>query len=198
LANLLDVIRANIEDSIAAKQQLLAQESLMADIAASAMRMTAAFSAGNKLLFCGNGGSAADAQHIVAEFTGRFISNDRRPLPAISLATNASAVTAIANDFEYEVIFARQVEALGQAGDVLIGISTSGNSPNVLQAVETAKRSGLHTVSLLGKDGGMIAPACDTSIVVPSQNTQRIQECHIVIGHIWCQLIEHAILQDRT
>ena len=147
---------------------------------------------GGKILFCGNGGSAADSQHLAAELTGRFI-HDRRPLAAIALSTDSSALTCIANDYSFDEVFARQVAGLGRAGDVLIGISTSGNSRNVIRAVEEAQRLGMHTLGLLGRDGGQLRSLCQHSIVVPSAVTARIQECHILIGHTLCGLIEQEL-----
>ncbi|BCD60748.1 MULTISPECIES: D-sedoheptulose 7-phosphate isomerase [unclassified Nitratiruptor] len=144
-----------------------------------------------KIMLCGNGGSAADAQHIAAELVGRF-KKERRSLPAIALSTDTSALTAIGNDYGFEQVFARQVEGLAQKGDVLIGISTSGESENVLRAMEEAKRRGCKTIGLLGKDGGRIKDLCDAAIVVPSSQTPRIQEMHIMIGHILCSLIDES------
>jgi len=147
------------------------------------------FKRGNKILLCGNGGSAADAQHLAAEFTGRFV-RERRPLPAIALTTDASAMTAIANDFGFETVFSRQVQALSVKGDVVIGLSTSGKSQNVKQALLMAKSCGCATIGLLGSDGGEIAKIADKSIIVHSTNTARVQEMHITIGHILCDLID--------
>ena len=160
-------------------------------IAAAGEVLVAALRAGGKVLICGNGGSAADAQHIAAEFTGRF-ETERHGLPAIALTTDSSAMTAISNDYGFERVFARQVEALGRPGDVLIGISTSGGSANVLAAVAAAGSAGLATVGLSGREGGALATACDHCITVPSPVTARVQEGHILIGHIWCGLIDEA------
>jgi D-sedoheptulose 7-phosphate isomerase len=148
--------------------------------------------AGGKLLFCGNGGSAADSQHLASELTGRFI-KDRKPLAAMALSTDSSALTCIGNDYSFDEVFARQVAALGRAGDVLVAISTSGQSRNVLRAVEQARHSGMKVIGLLGRDGGVIKPLCDMPIVVPSTVTARIQEAHILIGHTLCGLIEEAL-----
>lgn len=148
--------------------------------------------AGGKLMFCGNGGSAADSQHLAAEFTGRFI-KDRPPVAAIALSTDTSALTCIANDYSFEAIFARQVQAIGKPGDCLIAISTSGNSGNVLAAVAAAKTLGITCIGLLGRDGGKLKPQCDVSIVVPSQVTARIQEAHILIGHSLCGAVEQQL-----
>lgn len=144
---------------------------------------------GGKIFFCGNGGSAADSQHLAAELTGRFI-KDRKPLAAVALSTDTSALTCIGNDYSFDEVFARQVAGLGRQEDLLIGISTSGNSGNVVRAVEEAHKLGMTTVGLLGRDGGKLRSLCSHSIVVPSQVTARIQECHILIGHTLCGLIE--------
>jgi len=148
--------------------------------------------AGGKLMFCGNGGSAADSQHLAAEFTGRFI-KDRPPVAAIALSTDTSALTCIANDYSFEAIFARQVQAIGKPGDCLIAISTSGNSGNVLAAVASAKAMGITCIGLLGRDGGKLKAECDIAIVVPSQVTARIQEAHILIGHSLCGAVEQQL-----
>jgi D-sedoheptulose 7-phosphate isomerase len=147
---------------------------------------------GGKILFCGNGGSASDSQHLAAELTGRFI-KDRKPLGAIALTTDTSALTSIANDYAFEEVFARQVMALGRSGDLLVGISTSGNSKNIIRAVEEAGALGIRTVGLLGRDGGQLLALCDHAIVVPSDVTARIQEAHILIGHTLCGLIEQHL-----
>ena len=144
---------------------------------------------GGKLMLCGNGGSAADSQHLAAEFTGRFI-KDRPPIAAVALSTDTSALTCIGNDYSFNDIFSRQIQALGKAGDCLIAISTSGNSGNVLSAVAAAKSLGISTFGLLGRDGGKLKAQCDVSIVVPSQVTARIQEAHILIGHSLCGAVE--------
>jgi len=148
--------------------------------------------AGGGLLVCGNGGSAADAQHIAAELTGRFF-RDRRPLRAWPLHGNTSSLTAIGNDYGYEHVFAREVDAHGRAGDVLLAISTSGNSPNVLRAIETAQAKGMKVVGLTGETGGKMRHLCDICIRVPSASTPRIQECHILIGHTICELLERML-----
>ena len=147
---------------------------------------------GGKLLFFGNGGSAADAQHLAAEFVGRF-QIERHALPAIALTTDSSILTAVGNDYGFDQIFARQVQALGRPGDVAIGISTSGNSPNVTGAIKQAAKQDLKTIGLAGKDGGSLAKAVDVSIVVASTNVARVQECHITIGHILCELVENDL-----
>jgi D-sedoheptulose 7-phosphate isomerase len=151
-----------------------------------------AFEAGNKLFFFGNGGSAADAQHLAAEFVNRYIM-DRPPLPAIALTTDTSILTSVSNDMAFNQIFAKQLRALGKEGDVAIGISTSGNSSNVIKAFEVAKEMGMKTVALTGNDGGMLAKIADISLTVPSTSTPRIQEAHILIGHILCEMAEHYL-----
>ena len=146
---------------------------------------------GNKVLLCGNGGSAADAQHIAAELTGRY-KTERRGLPGIALTTDTSALTAISNDYGYDRVFDRQVEALANEGDLLIGISTSGNSGNILSAFKVAKELGCSTLGLSGRDGGKMNDACDVNLVVPSDDTPRIQEMHILFGHTLCQIVDDA------
>lgn len=144
---------------------------------------------GNKVLLFGNGGSAADAQHIAAEFTGRFV-KERKGLPAIALTTDTSAITAIGNDYGYDQIFSRQVEALSNEGDLLIGISTSGNSKNVINALEIGRKSMCHIYGLSGKNGGLMNEVCDLNIIIPSETTAHIQEMHIVIGHYICKYLD--------
>lgn len=161
-------------------------------VALAAGLMARSLAQGGKLMFCGNGGSAADSQHLAAEFTGRFV-HDRRPLAAMALSTDTSALTSIANDYAFEEIFERQVEALGRPGDCLVGISTSGNSANVLRAFAAARRCEVATIGLLGRDGGRLAKQSDIRIVVPSHTTARIQEAHIFIGHNLCALVERAL-----
>jgi D-sedoheptulose 7-phosphate isomerase len=145
--------------------------------------------AGNKVLLCGNGGSAADAQHIAAELVGRY-EQPRRAWPAVALTTDTSALTAISNDFGYDEVFARQVQALARKDDLLIAISTSGTSPNVIRAVEKAKDLGCKTIALTGGDGGRLASLCDYALIVPSNRTARVQEAHITIGHLWCEMVD--------
>lgn len=166
--------------------------SLATSVQAAARTAASSINAGNKLMFCGNGGSAADAQHLAAELVGRLV-RDRRALPGLALSTDSSALTCIGNDFGFDEVFARQVEGLGRAGDVLIAISTSGNSPNVVRAVEVAKPMGIYTVGFLGRDGGKLAPLVDLPLVVPSDETARIQEAHIFLGHVMCALIEKEL-----
>lgn len=154
-----------------------------------AERCKEALKAGNKVLFCGNGGSAADAQHLAAELIGRF-QKERRSLASIALTTDTSILTAVANDYGYDEVFARQVEGLGRSGDVLIGISTSGNSANVVKAALKARDTGMHTIAFTGEGGGKLKDICDITFVVPSKVTARIQEMHIMVGHIICELVE--------
>ena len=164
------------------------------DIATASKIIVEALKNGNKLLLCGNGGSAADAQHIAAELTGRYKS-ERRGLPAIALTTDTSALTAIGNDYGYNRVFDRQTEALANSGDVIIGISTSGNSGNVVSALKLGQERGCKTIGLTGRDGGAMNKVCDINLVVPSDNTPRIQEMHILIGHTICQIIDNELTE---
>jgi D-sedoheptulose 7-phosphate isomerase len=158
-----------------------------------AIRLIAhAFEAGNKLFFFGNGGSASDAQHLAAEFVNRYVM-DRPPLPALALTTDTSILTSISNDFAFDEIFAKQLRALGKEGDVAIAISTSGKSSNVIKAIEVAKEMGMKTVALTGNDGGVLAKKVDIPLIVSSTSTPRIQEVHILIGHILCEMVEHHL-----
>jgi D-sedoheptulose 7-phosphate isomerase len=186
-----------IRASIATKQLLLSNQEVIADIAKVSEIMVAAFEKGNKVFLFGNGGSAADSQHIAAEFVGRF-AFDRPPLPALALSVNTSCLTAIGNDYGFDLTFARQLEALAKPGDVAIGISTSGNSPNVLQGLAAAKKLGLHTVAFAGCTGGKMKNAADFCICAPSNETPRIQECHILIGHIISGLVEATIFHEQS
>ena len=180
-------IEDRLRESIRTKEQVL--KSLVPIIDTVAALLISALESGHKLFLFGNGGSAADSQHIAAELVGKLLVK-RRALPAIALTTDTSNLTALGNDFGYETVFQRQVEALGQVGDVAIGLSTSGTSPNVLEAIRTARKMGLKTVGLTGRTGGTLAGLVDHAIIVPSDSTQRIQESHITIGHILCELIE--------
>jgi D-sedoheptulose 7-phosphate isomerase len=156
-----------------------------------------AFERGNKLLLFGNGGSAADAQHIAAEFVNRYII-DRPPLPAIALTTDTSILTSVSNDLAFQEIFSKQVKALGKDGDIAIGLSTSGNSSNVIKAFEVAREMGIKTVALVGNDGGMLAKIADIAMIVPSSSTPRIQETHILVAHILCEMVEHQLFFKVT
>jgi len=178
--------------SISVKQDLLADAAAIQQIAAVADAAMRSIEAGGKLILFGNGGSAGDAQHIAAEFVGRF-AMERRALPALALSVNTSCLTAIANDYGYDRVFARQVEALGRPGDMAIGISTSGKSLNVLHGLEKARAVGLYTAAITGGSGDTLKPAVDHCICVPSDSTARIQECHILIGHIIAELVEATL-----
>ena len=183
-------VQERIQNSITAKTRLLEQRT--PEILAAGHKLVNVLMGGGKIFFCGNGGSAADAQHLATELVVK-LQHDRRPLPALALTTDTSVLTAAGNDYGFREIFARQVAALGAKPDALVGISTSGNSENVLAALVAAKGKGMCTIGLLGKDGGTIARQVDYAIVVPEHDTQRIQECHILIGHIWMEMIEHEL-----
>jgi len=184
-----------IQASIGVKQKLLQDVALVFNLAEVSKVIVGALLQGNKIILCGNGGSAADAQHIAAEFVGRF-AFDRPALPALALSVNTSCVTAIGNDYGFDFVFSRQIEALGRKGDVVIGISTSGNSGNVLNAISTSRRLGLHTIALTGCTGGKLKSEVDFCLCAPSNETPRIQECHILMGHIISELVEHALFHD--
>jgi D-sedoheptulose 7-phosphate isomerase len=187
------LIAKSLEEHLETMQALL--ESKLADINATGELIWNALKRGNKILLCGNGGSAADAQHIAAELVGRY-EQQRRAFPSVALTTDTSALTAIANDYGFEEIFARQVEALAVAGDVLIAISTSGKSPNVVKAADQARAIGCQTIALTGCSGEPLAAHCDLAVVVPSDRTSRVQEAHITIGHIWCEIVEANLAND--
>lgn len=184
-------VKAIVQDSILVKQRLLADDQLLAATVRVAQLVEATLRAGNKVMLAGNGGSAADAQHLAAEFVSRF-EFDRPGLASIALNTDTSMLTAIGNDYGYDCVFARQVEANGRSGDVFIGISTSGNSKNVLRAVDACKARGIATVALCGA-GGRLREVCDHALEVPSTHTPRIQESHILLGHVVCGLVEESI-----
>jgi len=192
----MEKIRSILAASIDVKQQILADPELLNNIAASAEQITKAFQQKNRIYLCGNGGSAADAQHLAAEFSGRFYT-DRKALPAEALHVNTSYLTAVANDYSYDVVYARLIEGISNPGDILIGLSTSGNSTNVVKAFETARTMGVITIGFTGKDGGKMRDLSNLWIGVPSQDTPRIQEAHITIGHIICQLVEEAYFQSN-
>jgi D-sedoheptulose 7-phosphate isomerase len=183
-----DYISSIVAASLEVKRLYFAEHG--AEVERAAHMIADCFGAGNKLLLFGNGGSAADAQHIAGEFINRFLPQDRRALPAVALSTDGGILTCIANDTGFENVFARQVEALGSRGDVCLAITTSGNSPNVVAAVESARAKGMKVIGLLGRDGGSCAPLCDLALIVPSADTQRIQETHNLIGHVVCELVE--------
>lgn len=182
-------IRSIIQASIDTKLSILADDKIISSIHSAVDIITTAFKNGNKILFCGNGGSAADAQHLAAEFSGRFY-KDRDALPAEALHVNTSYMTAVANDYSFDVVYSRMVNGIGKKGDVLVGLSTSGNSINILKAIETAKEKGMTTIGFTGATGGKMKDECDILLNVPSTDTPRIQESHILIGHIICQLVE--------
>ena len=184
-------IKAIIQASIDTKEKVLQNESMIARIKQATDLTTQAFKKGSRVWFCGNGGSAADAQHLAAEFSGRFYKN-RLALPAEALHCNTSYLTAVANDFGYNEIYARLVEGIMPAGDILFGFSTSGNSPNIVAAFEVARKKGVHTIGFTGANGGQIRSLSDILFDVPSDDTPRIQESHIMIGHIICQLVEET------
>ena len=181
------IIENEIKESIEVKNLVI--KKLVPQIEQAAKMIIEALKRGNKILFFGNGGSAADAQHLAAELIGRY-RKDRKSLPAIALSTDTSILTSLSNDYGFEVIFARQIEGLAKSGDIAFGISTSGNSRNVLEGLEKAKELGCKTIGLLGCDGGRIAEITDLALIVPCKNTPRIQESHIMIGHILCGLVE--------
>ena len=189
IQNITDIIKASID----VKQQLLADEVLVNQIATVTDVITKAFQNGNAVYFAGNGGSAADAQHLAAEFSGRFY-KDRKALPSDALHCNSSYLTAVANDYSYDVIYSRLLEGLAKKGDVLIGISTSGNSKNIVKAFEQAKAMGICTIGFTGAGGGVMKQWSDHLLAVPSKDTPRIQESHILIGHIICELAEAALV----
>lgn len=183
------LVEARIEESIKAKQMMLGDYDIICRIQNAAAMIRDALDSGGKILFCGNGGSASDALHLAGEFVGRF-QKDRKSLPAVALNADVAAMTSIANDYGYEKVFARAVEGLMGEKDILLGISTSGNSENVYNAILEAKKQNGKTIAFLGKDGGKIKNIADISIIVPSNCTARIQESHIMIGHIICELVE--------
>lgn len=182
-------------EGLAAHRELFNRlHGLQPDVERGAALIATALLQGGKLLLMGNGGSAADCQHLAAEFTGRF-RQERRPLAALALTTDTSALTCVGNDYGFEHVFARQLEALARPGDCVVGISTSGRSPNVLRALLKARELGLSRIGLTGRDGGDMLPLCDLNIVVPHHDTARIQEAHIFIGHSWCEMVEDAVVK---
>ena len=185
-------ITLSISDSIAVKQQILNDAGFIARIQEAVDLIVASLRAGGKIHFCGNGGSAADAQHLAAELSGRF-AYDRPPLNAEALHCNTSYLTAVGNDYGYDAVFARLIQGTAKKGDVLVGISTSGNSKNILKAYETAREMNVKIISLTGATGGKMKDLSDILLNVPSTDTPRIQECHILIGHIICQLVENEM-----
>lgn len=185
------VVSTCVQDSIATKQALLDDPNYLSLVAEVGCVLADAVRQGGKVFFFGNGGSAADAQHLAAEFTGRFLI-ERRPLPGLALTVNTSSLTAIGNDYSFDLVFARQIEALGKPGDVAIGISTSGNSPNILLAIEVARKLQMVTAGLTGR-GGKLASVAEHCIRIPSDSTPRIQEAHILTGHILCEIVDRQL-----
>jgi D-sedoheptulose 7-phosphate isomerase len=189
IADVQALISERLQSAIDVKQALMRDENYRNRVTQVALRISESLHAGGKVIFFGNGGSAADSQHLAAEFTGRYL-KERPALPALALNTNTSSLTAIGNDYGFDLVFARQIEALGKKGDVAIGISTSGNSPNVIRALEVAKSKSIYTVSLTGKNGGKMKNLADCSICMPTDETPRIQEGHIFTGHLICEIVE--------
>jgi len=189
-----DLVRDRIQGSLDVKKTMLLDAHFHELIARAAMQVVKSLRAGGKVFFFGNGGSAADAQHLAAEFTGRYL-KERQALPAMALSVNSSSVTAIGNDYGFDHVFARQLEAFGKEGDVAIGISTSGNSRNVIRAMEAAKSKSIFTIALTGASGGLLRDLVDCPICIPSEETPRIQECHILTGHIICEIAEEMLLE---
>jgi len=187
-------LSAIVNESLETKRKFFAAHS--SEVERAAEMISARLAAGGKLLIFGNGGSAADAQHIAGELVNRFL-QERKALPAIALSTDGGVLTCIANDTGFENVFARQIEALGRAGDVCVAISTSGQSPNIVVACAQARSQGIKVIGLLGRDGGKVAPLCDLALIVPSDDTQRIQETHNLIGHILCELIETEMFPNN-
>lgn len=185
-----ELLHNSLKEHLETIQTLL--ESKLGEIQQAGILICASLRQEKKILLCGNGGSAADAQHIAAELVGRY-ELERRAWPAIALTTDTSTLTALSNDYGYEEVFARQVEALATAGDVLIALSTSGKSANVIKAAETARELGCKTIALTGETGEPLASLCDVSVSVPSKRTSRVQEAHITIGHLWCEMVEAAV-----
>jgi len=189
---MVNFIQSKIQQSIDVKEELLKDLLLLQDIEKASQQIIQTFRNDGKVLLCGNGGSAADAQHLAAEFSGRF-NFDRSPLDAEALHVNTSYLTAVANDYSYEEVYSRLIKAKGKSGDVLIGISTSGNSENIIRALREGKNRGLFTIALTGISGGKMEKEVDILIKVPSDKTPRIQESHILIGHIICEMVENSM-----
>jgi len=191
-----DLIRKRLQASIDLKTKVMQDETLMNSTQRIVEAIITCYKNDGKVLWCGNGGSAADSQHLAAELSGRFY-YDRPPLFSEALHVNTSYTTAVANDYSYDVIYSRLVHAMGRTGDVLIGLSTSGNSANVLQALEAAKEKGIFTVAFTGETGGKMKAACDVLINIPSLDTPRIQECHMILGHTICELVEAGLFPKK-
>ena len=193
----MQIIRDIITASISVKEEILQNEELLSSVEKAVSIITQAFQNGNKVLFCGNGGSAADAQHLAAEFSGRFYKN-RKALPSEALHCNSSYITAVANDYSFDVIYSRLVDGIGEAGDILVGLSTSGNSANIVKAFEVAAGKDMLTIAFTGITGGTLKAYSNVLINIPSSDTPRIQESHIMIGHIICQLVEENLFASTT
>jgi len=187
-------IKRRIQESILVKQQIIENKPLLNNIQAATEIILNQIKKGNTIYFCGNGGSAADAQHLAAELSGRFYF-DRPPLSADALHCNTSFMTAVANDYSFDIIYSRLLSGIGRKGDVLVGLSTSGNSKNIVQAFEKAKGLGIYTIGMTGKEGGKLKGISDICLCVPSENTPRIQESHITIGHIICEIVEDTLFE---
>lgn len=192
---MINKIISEIEESIKVKSDIINDKSLLLKIERLANEILTSINNGGKIMFCGNGGSFADSQHLAAEFVSR-LRFDRAPLPSIALGTNSSNITAIANDYGYEEVFSREIIAIGKEGDILIPISTSGNSKNILKAIKSAKDKQIKVIGLSGKNGGEMKNLCDL-ILVPSESTEKIQESHIMIGHIICSIVEYEYFLKR-
>jgi D-sedoheptulose 7-phosphate isomerase len=184
------LLNRSLQEHLEAIQALI--DSKLNEIEQAGLLIVETLAAGNKILLCGNGGSAADAQHIAAELVGRY-EQQRRSFPAMALTTDTSALTALSNDYGFEEVFARQVQGLAGAGDLLIGISTSGKSPNIMKAVEQAQAMKCKTIALTGFSGEPLASHCDLAVIVPSDRTSRVQEAHITIGHLWCEMVDKLL-----
>lgn len=191
----MNLVKKRIEESIQTKQQILGNDALLNSILSAANVIIEKIKAGGSVYFCGNGGSAADAQHLAAELSGRFYF-DRQPLAADALHCNTSFLTAVANDYSYDVIYSRLISGLGRNGDVLVGLSTSGNSKNIVNAFNKAKEMGIYTIGLTGSKGGDMKSVADTCICIPSDDTPRVQESHIMVGHIICEIIESTLFEN--
>lgn len=189
-------IKSIIQSSVDVKVKLMSDVALLTKVEQVTSIIIKAFAEGNKVLFCGNGGSAADAQHLAAEFSGRFYT-DRDPLPSEALHCNTSYLTAVGNDYGFEFVYSRLVKGMAKPGDVLVALSTSGNSVNILNALEQAKKSGMITVGLTGETGGKMNGICDYLLNVPSRDTPRIQESHIMVGHIICEMVEQQLFEIK-
>ena len=191
----IELVKSRLESHCALLEKLLSDKALLETLNRAATVIEDCFRAGNKVYFCGNGGSAADAQHLAAEFSGKYMLN-RECLPAEALHCNTSYLTAVSNDFNYDIVYSRLISGIGRKGDVLIGLSTSGNSTNIVKAFEVCREKGITTVAFTGKGGGATAPLADLLLAVPSTDTPRIQEAHITLGHLLCELVETAIFGE--